>query len=196
MAREIHDTLAQGFTGILVQLQAAEIVLTRSPEKALSFISRARELARESLGDARRSVWALRTHVLDSGSLADALGHLLDSMVAGTSIRSDFRVEGEPITLSPTIQAGFLRIGQEAMTNVVRYAEATQLVIALEFRSDQVSLSVRDDGKGFTMGDRPRGSGFGLIGMRERAVEIGAILLIDTRVGSGTEVRVTVAYGT
>src|SRR4029077_7667603 len=118
MARDIHDTLAQGFTGVIIQLDTSvEALRDEEPEDAAKHIRRARELARESLTEARRSVHALRPQALEKATFADALRALITNTTAGTSLHSDFQLKGEPHELQPAVEENLLHIGQEALSN-------------------------------------------------------------------------------
>src|SRR5438105_5731156 len=175
MARDIHDTLAQGFTGVIIQLDTSvEALRDEEPEAAAKHIGRARELARESLTEARRSVHALRPQALEKATFADALRAIITNTTAGTSLRSDFQLKGEPRELQPAVEENLLHIGQEALSNALKHARATKFRARLSFDSDAVRLELRDNGKGFVV-DCANGGGIGLIGMRERAEQIGAI---------------------
>lgn len=189
IAREIHDTLAQGFTGILVQLEAAQDVLATSRNKANSHIIRARTLAREGLVEARRSVWELRPHELEKGGLTFAIkGLARQAKSDGTSIQC--LVKGKSRRLSQEIENNLLRISQEALTNVIRHAHATRVQIRLTFKARNVQLILQDDGKGFN--SHRTGTGFGLISMRERAQRIGAELTLSSKPGKGSKIVVNV----
>ena len=188
MARDIHDTLAQGFTGVIVQLDTAvEALRDEEPEAAAKHIGRARELARESLVEARHSVHALRPQALERAELADALKAIIINTTAGTSLHSDFQLDGEPRKLQPAIEENLLRIGQEALTNALKHACATTFQARLSFDSKVVRLELRDNGKGFTV-DNANGDGIGLIGMKERAEQIGGTLAITSEPGAGTTI--------
>ena len=192
MAREIHDTLAQGFTGIVIQLEAAEDMLDDDPAAAQSHLRRAQSLARDSLAEARRSVMALRPQALERHDLAGALRGLLTQLTAGTNIQTDLQVIGSMTDLPPLLEDNLLRIGQEALTNALKHAQPHHITIQLTFGPDEVRLQVKDDGCGFVVGGqdgvKPAGSGFGLIGMRERAAKIGAQLVIHSVPDKGTEI--------
>jgi PAS domain S-box-containing protein len=190
MAREIHDTLAQGFTGILIQLEAAEDTLTEEPEAAQAHIARARDLARQSLAEARRSVWALRSQALEGSSLPGTLANLTRQMIFGTHMHMEFHVHGTPRSLPADTESNLLRIGLEALTNALKHAEATAIRVELSFASGQVRLSVQDNGKGFDPHRPTRADSFGLTGMRERAQSMGGQLTVASRPGQGTEVVV------
>jgi signal transduction histidine kinase len=188
MARDIHDTLAQGFTGVIIQLDTSvEALRDEEPEAAAKHIGRARELARESLTEARRSVHALRTQALERAQLPDALKAIITNTTAGTSLQSDFQLEGEPRKLKHAVEENLLRIGQEALTNTLKHACATTFQARLSFDSDAVLLELRDNGKGFVV-DNVNGGGIGLIGMKERAEQIGATLAVTSEPGAGTTI--------
>jgi len=188
MARDIHDTLAQGFTGVIVQLDTAvEALRDEEPEAAAKHIRRARDLARDSLTEARRSVHALRPQALEKAEFADALRAIITNTTAGTSLRSDFQVKGDRRKLQPSVEENLLHIGQEALTNALKHACATTFQARLSFDSEAVRLELRDNGKGFII-DNANGGGIGLIGMKERAEQIGATLAITSEPGAGTTI--------
>ena len=172
LARDIHDTLAQGFTGVIVQLDAAvEALRDEEPEGAAKHIRRARDLARESLGEARRSVRALRPGVLEEASFCEALRNTIEKVTIDTPLRSQFHVEGEPREMTPDVEKNLLRIGQEALTNALKHARASAFQARLCFEAEAVRLELCDNGDGFVV-EHANGAGFGLIGMRERAERI------------------------
>ena len=194
MARDIHDTLAQGFTGVIIQMEAAEEALLEQDSKhAMGHVRRARELARDSLGEARRSVHALRPQALEKAGFADALKAIIKNTAADSSLRADFRVKGEPRKLPPAVEENLLHIGQEALTNALKHAHATTFNARLSFDSDAVSLELRDNGDGF-IADGIDGGGIGLIGMKERADQIGATFSISSEPGMGTRIVTVSPY--
>jgi PAS domain S-box-containing protein len=194
MARDIHDTLAQGFTGVIVQLDTAvEALRDEEPEAAAEHIRQARELARESLTEARRSVHALRPQALERAAFAAALKAIITNAAAGTSLRTDFQLKGEPRELQSAVEENLLRIGQEALTNALKHAGATKFQARLYFDSDAVRLELRDNGKGFVV-DFTNGGGIGLIGMKERAQQIGATLVVTSKPGGGTRIVAVSPY--
>jgi signal transduction histidine kinase/FixJ family two-component response regulator len=194
MARDIHDTLAQGFTGVIIQLDTSvEALRDEEPEDAAKHIRQARELARESLSEARRSVHALRPQALEKATFADALRAIITNTTAGTSLHSDFQLKGEPHELQPAVEENLLHIGQEALSNALKHASATRFQARLSFDSDAVRLELCDNGKGF-VADSANGGGIGLIGMRERAEQIGAKLAVTSKPGRGTKVIAVSAY--
>jgi signal transduction histidine kinase len=117
---------------------------------------------------------------------------MADTMTTGTALRSRMEVRGAPCPLPSEIEDHLLRVGQEALNNAIKYAEATEVSLVLTFEGGAVSLVIRDNGIGFAPGDRPRGGGFGLIGMRERLHAIRGDLTIHSEPGQGTEITAVV----
>jgi signal transduction histidine kinase len=190
MAQEIHDTLAQGFTGIVVHLEVAEDALANDSEEARAHLRRAQGLARQSLAEARRSVWALRPHALEAADLAGALKNLANQLTTGTAIRVNFSIRGAARPLPLKIEANLLRIGQEALTNIQKHAHAREVRIELAFDGEGVCLGVSDDGVGFDPSLKTKEAGFGLVSMRERTQRIGGELTLISQSGRGTQVLV------
>src|SRR5215475_7989660 len=194
MARDIHDTLAQGFTGVVIQMEAAEeALLEEDPENAVGHVRRARKLARDSLGEARRSVHALRPQALEKAAFADALQAIVKNTAAGTVLQTEFRINGNPRELAPAVEENLLHIGQEALTNALKHAHATKFDARLNFDSDAVYLELRDNGVGFVI-DGMNDEGIGLIGMKERADHIGATLKVISEPGKGTKITAVSSY--
>jgi signal transduction histidine kinase len=185
-ARDIHDTLAQGFTGIMMQLNAAEQRLPADAPDARTHIEKARELANASLDEARRSVAALR---IASGSLLDAIEQTARKLISDSGVQLDTKLEGQPYALPELCEANLLRIAQEALTNAVRHSGTARIGIRLAYRTGSVELEVGDSGRGMS-GAEP--SGFGVDGMRERARQIGGEIQILSDPGRGTRIVVTV----
>jgi two-component system NarL family sensor kinase len=193
MAREIHDTLAQAFTGILAQVGATNQVLTDDLEAAQTHLDLIKELARTGLTEARRSVVALRPQLLEEGSLQSALHRLVTQIrTAAMDTTLYYELEGAVYSLPTEVESNLLRIGQEALTNAIRHANADEIRVELVYDRDQVCLRVKDNGQGFGVGSMPSSDGFGLLGMSERAERIGAQLTIRSQPGQGTEIIVTV----
>lgn len=189
MARDIHDTLAQGFTGVIMQLQAAKGAAAQGGlADASSHIERAEELARLSLGEARRSVRALRPRSLREGTLCMALADLLRQMSEGTELKTEFHVEGEQRSLSPDWEEGLLRVAQEALTNTIKHAGARMFRVRLSFETAQTRLQLVDDGNGFDL--HAQHEGLGLLGMKERVAQMGGQFLLTSRPGNGTEILI------
>jgi len=190
LAREIHDTLAQGLTGIVVQLGAAQRALAASSDDTTQHIDLAQQMARESLAEARRSVWNLRAPALERGDLSDALRGLV-SRSSRPETEASFEQRGEPWPLPPGVESALLRVCQEALANVAKHAGATHATVALEYTPDAVHLSINDDGAGFADLALPQGvatpgpwGGFGLLGMRERLAALGGSLELSNNGGA------------
>jgi PAS domain S-box-containing protein len=189
MARDIHDTLAQGFTGVIVQLEAAEdAMVCGSRKEADKHLHRAGELARRSLSEARRSVHALRPQALQEHNFWDALKGTIKSTTAGTSLHTTFHALGKMPDLPQRWQEHLLHIGEEALTNTLKYAHADNFETRLTYRSKELRLELRDDGDGFKVKDRH--DGVGLVGMRERVEQMGGELQITSSRGKGTKITV------
>jgi nitrate/nitrite-specific signal transduction histidine kinase len=192
MAREIHDTLAQGFTGVLLQLEAAEQVSSREPDVARRHLEQARQLAREGLAEARRSVWNLRPAPLVRHTLVDALAGLAGRLEAeGLAVEANLERVG---LLPPTTEVALLRVAQEALHNIRRHAHARRVRLVLASSPDTVSLVVADDGCGMVV-RKPVGQGFGLPGMEERLAALGGKLIIESAPGKGTLLRAEIPRG-
>ncbi len=180
MAREIHDTLAQGFTGIVVQLEAAEDAATDTPQATAEHIARARALARESLAEARRSVWALRPKALTEQTLDVALRESVLALTRPAELGARFDIAPDLPQLVSDLEDDVLRIALEAVTNAVKYAQASTLSVGLRSDDRVVTLTVADDGRGLGPANAPGSGGFGLIGMRERAERHGGSVTLET----------------
>src|SRR6266545_2851619 len=193
MARDIHDTLAQGFTGVIVQLEAADDAIGCSRRtEANEHLQRAAELARHSLSEARRSVHALRPEALQAGNFWDALQGIVKNTTAGTALHTKFELRGRLRDLPPVWQENLLHIGQEALTNALKYARPHNFDTRLSFNTKQLRLELRDDGDGFRI--KARHDGFGLAGMRERVEQMGGTLKISSARSKGTKVVVRLPY--
>jgi signal transduction histidine kinase len=189
LARDIHDTLAQGFTGVILQLEAVgEATSQRLAAKAGEHLTRASELAREGLREARRSVWALRPQTLEEKDLCEALRDMIQKLTSGTPVRAEFFVQGGPRELPLEWEENLLRIGQEVLTNALRHAQASQFNAQLAFDDGEVRLDLRDNGGGFDPAGRH--DGFGLQGMRERVEAMGGRLAIRSAKGEGTAISI------
>jgi len=192
MAREIHDTLAQAFTSIIVHLDAASQRLALDPDAAQSHLKTTRTLARSGLADARRSVAALRPQILEEGNLYSALDRYSTQMFSHTSVQVFCEEIGEPYTLPKEVETNLLRIGQEALTNAFKYAKASEVRVELRYEQLQCILQIKDNGQGFESSSLTTGRGFGLLGMTERAEQIGAELTIESHLGQGTKIIVRI----
>jgi signal transduction histidine kinase len=193
MAREIHDTLAQGLTGIITQLEAAQRTGIETERERR--IDNAKHLARDSLAEARRSVQALRPQALEGSKLPDALADEVTRWTATSGVSAEVRTTGDPRALHPEVEVTLLRIAQEALANVAKHAAAAHAWVTLSYMEDLVTLDVRDDGRGFTQpgnGSAGGGSvhegGFGLIAMRQRVNRLAGQLEIESEPAAGTAV--------
>ena len=189
MARDIHDTLAQGFTGVIVQLEAAEDATSCGQQtEANKHLHRAAGLARQSLSEARRSVHALRPDALERDNFWDALKGIIKNTTAGTTLHTTFELRGKLPELPRIWQENLLHIGQEALTNTLKYADARNFRARLTCNGKGVRLELRDDGAGFELKDR--NDGLGLTGMRERVEQMSGELEITSERGKGTNIVV------
>ncbi|MCE7004726.1 sensor histidine kinase [Kibdelosporangium philippinense] len=192
MAREIHDTLAQGLTGIITQLQAAE-QRHDVPDEWRKPFDAIKKLARESLTEARRSVDALRPEPLETGRLSDALAEVATqwSKLHGTAVQVTTTGMARP--MSPEAEFALLRTAQEALANVAKHAHARRVGVTLSYLDNSVALDVRDDGTGFS----PAGvnGGFGLTIMRQRVEKLFGTLQIESEPGAGTGISACIPIG-
>ena len=189
MARDIHDTLAQGFTGVIVQLEAvADAISSGDHKEAENYLRRASDLARQSLNEARRSVHALRPEALRRANFWDALKDIIKNTTAGSPICTKTRLRGKLPELPHEWQENLMHIGQEALTNTLKYAHADNFETQLICNAKELRLEFQDDGDGFTA--KEAHDGFGLAGMRERVEEMGGRLKVMSARGKGTKVAV------
>ena len=197
MAREIHDTLAQGFTGIVIQLEAGEESMEQGSGDLRQHISTAKSLARECLAEARRSVWNLLPEALEESTLEAILSQEVERFNGIDGANAKFTLLGSRRHLTPLAQAALLRICQESLTNIYKYASAGDVEVKLDFALDSVILTVTDDGIGFDP-DAVRieeGGGFGLTGMRQRARLLQGDVSIQSVPGEGTTVQARIPTG-
>lgn len=188
--RDMHDTLAQGFTGVIIQLEAAEDARLRSlPEEVEKHLNSARVLAKESLQEARRSVHALRPQALDGRTLCTALADMFRRLTEGTAVSADFVVEGAVRELPPEWEDHLLRISQEIFANSLRHAEASQFRGRLVFAEDGLRLEFADDGRGFLPEEFH--DGIGLQGIKERVAAMSGYVTITSRPARGTQIFIT-----
>jgi len=191
MAREIHDTLAQGFTGIVLQLEAAEQAFGEDFTGAQEHLDRARRLARESLNEARRSVWALRPQVLEQLSLTKTLRQEIKKFIQDSGAKANLNITGKRQALFPDVENALLRIFQESLTNVKKHAQASQVDVNLTFEEKAVRLRIQDNGIGFNS-EAPTKNHFGLISMGERVRLLGGSMEIRSEERKGTHLEVTI----
>lgn len=186
LAREIHDTLAQDFTSIVLHLTAARL----SEASAMPVhLQQAEQTARAGLEEARRIVWALRPEQLEHTSLAESLEQLAGRFSAETSIRVETTITGLPRPLGPEKESALFRITQEALNNVKKHAQAAHVNITLSYMSDLVALDIIDDGVGFEQGNP---YGFGLKTMRERVHELGGTLTMESEHGTAIAISLPI----
>jgi signal transduction histidine kinase len=189
LAGEIHDTLAQGLTGIIAQLEAAEHN-RHHPDTWPRYVTQARALARANLTEARRSVRALRPEQLEQASLPEAIGTLARTWSAESAIAADLETTGTVIRAAPGTEAAVFRAAQEALANVAKHAQAAKVQITLSYLGDTLLLDVADDGTGFDPGAGT--DGYGLAGMRQRLNRVGGTLTVESSPGSGTVLNASV----
>jgi signal transduction histidine kinase len=190
LAREIHDTLAQGFVGISVQLELVARLLNSSREAAFEQLDQARALVRASLAEARTSIWDLRSETGSAEDLPTRLRQSCDRIASGSPSKVYLQVKGTYRPVARKIEEEMLRIGQEAVANAVRHAAATRIDVQLIYGAARVSLQVADDGRGFEPSRNGPEGHYGIQGMHERAEEIEAALVLESTPGGGTRVSV------
>jgi signal transduction histidine kinase len=193
LAREIHDTLLQGFTGVSLQLLATMGREKITPDCRAS-LGDVLLLAQKTLADARRAVWDMRPPALEGADFRTSLRGAIEEALAGTALEFDFVVRGEPRALEPDVETVVFRVAQAAVANVVQHAAASRLGVVLSFRPRSVRLSVVDDGRGFLVDAdlRTYAGRWGLLGMRERASQLGGSVAIRSAPGEGTKVMLRV----
>jgi len=190
IAREIHDTLAQGFAGISVQLEVAARLLGAGA--AREPLDQARALARASLEEARTSIWNLRSQGAEAEDLPSRLSRSCSRIAGGSETKVYLQVKGTYRPVQRRIEEELLRIGQEAVTNAVRHAAASRIEVQLIYEAARVSLRVEDDGRGFATSANGRPGHYGIRGMQERAGEIDGALVLESTPGAGTRVMIEV----
>lgn len=190
IAREIHDNLAQEMSGISVQLEVVARTMPPGAATAMTYLDRARKQVRHGIAEARRYVWELRSPTLENNDLPTALAETARRVTHDTAIQAQVEVNGTFRPLAQTVEDNLLRIAQEAMNNAVKHAQAQRIFVNLVFDTRRVQLIIRDDGCGFDkqVAGNGKAGHFGLIGMQERAQQIGGTLSIQSSNGSGTEV--------
>ncbi|MEU6819002.1 sensor histidine kinase [Streptomyces atriruber] len=194
LAREIHDTLAQGLSSIQLLLRAAERALPAAPDNAARYVDQARQAAVDNLAEARRFVVALAPPALEGTTLAGALERLCITTSTRHQVTARFRLTGEPVPLPTAHEVALLRIAQSALANTVRHAEARTADLTLRYLGDHVAVEIVDDGRGFdpdrVLDPDPEAGGFGLAAMRARVDALGGTLTIDSAPGDGTALAV------
>ncbi|MGW1072442.1 sensor histidine kinase [Streptomyces sp. NPDC002537] len=191
LAREIHDTLAQGFTSLVMLSQALEGELERNPEQARRYVALMQRTARENLAESRSLVSSLTPAQLDDDSLDEAVRRLGERLAEELGIAVDVTVDGAPRELPPALEVVALRAVQEALANVRKHAAATRVGIALAHTARGLELTVEDDGRGFAPDERT--NGYGLPGMRARVTGTGGTMTLTSAPGRGTRLTVRLA---
>jgi len=196
LAREIHDTLAQGFTSIVMHLEAAEAALPAELTTPQRHLDQARRTARENLAEARRLLWALQPAALERATLGDVLTHLAARWEEESGVQTVATTTGTVHALRPEIEVTLLRAAQEALANTHKHASASQVVLTLSYMDGLVVLDVQDNGVGFdttrlsiSLVEQPAG-GFGLKALRERVKQLGGMLSIESSWSEGTTIAV------
>jgi signal transduction histidine kinase len=196
LAREIHDTLAQGFTSIVMHLEAAEQALPNDPGGAHKHIDRARLTARASLDEARRVVQDLRPDLLEQDSLPGAIERAAARWRVESGLEVTTSITGDPVPLHPNIEVTLLRAAQEALNNVRKHAQATEAQLTLSYMPDTIILDVQDNGVGLAGAEpSPFSGGYGLQAMRERAALCDGFVTLESDPGEGTTVVVSIPLG-
>jgi adenylate cyclase len=193
LAAEIHDALAQSFTGISMQLGVAGEQLAAKEGDPLCQIQRANEIAKFGLAEARRSILSLRSSAIEESGLTATLQRLVEHSNVAAQVRCDFRSDNIPEErLPPRIQHELLRFAQEAISNAVRHARPTVVSVTLRWEPPNLILKVKDNGSGISRASLKKSEGFGLSNMRTRASQIDGKLDIQTAAGRGTTIVLTV----
>ncbi len=190
MARELHDTLAQGLAGLILQLEAADSHLEGgNPTRAQEVVQQAMQRARTTLHEARRAIQSLRPAVLEQGDLMDALRREIHQFAADTGVRTTFAVGADAPDVSPAMAQDILRIVQESLSNVARHADASHVRVRLAENGGGLVVVVQDDGVGFDPAEGLERPGcYGMAGMQERARRLGGAVRVMSAPGEGTRV--------
>ena len=193
LAREIHDTLLQGFTGVSLQLLAAMGRIDGPPERRAA-LGGVLALAQKTLADARQAVWDMRPPALEGDDFAESLRTSLGHTLAEHGLEFDLAVRGTPHPLDPEVETVVFRVAQEAVANAVKHAAARTVRVRLAYGQSRLRLTVTDDGRGFAVDPdlRSYAGHWGLLGMRERASQLRGRLELRSAPGEGTKVVLTV----
>ncbi len=195
IAREFHDTLEQELVAITIQLETVADQFDTAPRIARQMLDLARNMSRRSLFEARRSVWDLRSHLLENSNLVTALREVTKLMSASSCVSIAAQTSGAPRKLPPQVENNLLRIAQEALANALKHARATRITVYLAYDPGKVSLRVQDDGVGFDTSNKAviYGGHFGLLDMSERAEKMGGCFSMVSTPGQGTDIIVEFA---
>jgi signal transduction histidine kinase len=197
IARELHDTLAQGLAAVAFQIETAAESLDEGMPAARRHMQLADAMVRSSLTEVRRSIWVLRAQTSrDDSGVASALSENLAQLTAETDLEARIEVTGQPRALPIDVERHLLRIAHEIVTNAVRHAEARHIAVEVEFGDTAVHLRVTDDGRGFDLEEklRRRGDHFGLVGIQERVHAVGGEVNVHTAPGQGTAIVCRLPY--
>jgi len=190
LAADLHDTLEQALTGLALQLEAVDLFHQNEPERSTHHLHLARQFLARSREDVRRSVWNLRAQGLEGRTLLEALQSMMSILTASQSVQTRCEHEGETVPLPDFIAGNLLLLAQEAMTNALKHANPKTISAKVVFGTEQISISVVDDGAGFDVAHAPglQEGHFGLQGMRERVKRLGGRLEIESSPGRGTRI--------
>lgn len=192
LARELHDTLAHTLSGVTVQLEAVRASLDSDPITAQTLLDQSLTTTRTGLTETRRALQALRASPLDDLGLALALRNLAESLATRINLTLDLRVPENLNDLNPAVEQCVYRVAQEALANVDRHANASHLTVQLDKGNQHLTLTIADDGRGFSLNEISTDHQFGLKGMKERAEMVGGNLEVSSRPGEGTTIRLIV----
>ena len=199
LAREIHDSLAHGITGLIWHLNSTMQMVTQDSDAVRESIEEVRDQARDLLSEVRRAVWDLRSNELEGKSLSNAIQDETAKVARASGISVNFETKGDEVALQPGIESTVLRLIQEALANAVRHSSASSVQVTLTYMADAIRVVVSDDGKGFdtaTVANTPasRSGGFGIVGMSERAHLVGGELTVESAPGAGTTVTAVLPF--
>lgn len=200
LAREIHDTVAQGLSSIQLLLRAAGRALPTAPDNAARYVDQARQAAADDLAEVRRIVAALTPPTLEGATLAGALERLCATTSTRHHIAARFHLAGDPVPLPPSHEVALLRIVQSALANSVHHGKATSAEVTLSYLGDEIAVDVVDDGNGFEP-DRlpapdPESGGFGLAAMRARVRALGGTFTVESAPGHGSALAAHLPFDT
>jgi signal transduction histidine kinase len=193
LAREIHDTLAQGFIGIITHLEASEQNLTENVVQSRHHLTQAKEMARRGVSQARRVVQDLRPEVLEKSPLPEAIKRVVQGWTQQSGIQAQTTITGTHNHLHPEAETTLIRAVQEALANVQKHAQASSAQVTLSYMDDVLMLDVQDNGIGLENAAPPsEGGGYGLTAMRQRVSQVGGSLTVESEPGEGTTVVIQV----
>jgi signal transduction histidine kinase len=187
IAREIHDSLGHSLTALNLQLETAVKLLQSNPSKASEFLTRAKELGSKSLQDVRQSVSTMRSHPLEGKSLEQVISTLLEDFYRANGISPICKISLD-YPLASEISAALYRIIQESLTNISKYANATEVTLQLNTKIEYLELIIQDNGQGFDLNQNT--TGFGLQSMRDRTLTLGGEIQINSSHGCGCQIIV------